>query len=570
MARELTQRGNIVGSAGYFAELNGNGLLKQIMRPQYSVRYEECIKDTARKVNTAVRTVLDDLKAHASVLYFMERSDLSRMETAIDQLERFCSIVGERLSDASDCRDYLRLNHRDTHLKSRASQRDLDDAMDILRGHGSYDLSQSRERILAELIRDGSHSEAYRYGKDGLRFAEDLMGRNGFDQIKDLYRMWQYRNEPRRFHGRWGYAVGTEQYLGALEDAIFGSKLRSGDLTQGDHNYGDSLVYDLQKLARDFNQDVINSPTDEFIVYENRQRMLEAAEQISRVIYYDKGWIERQLKLYQRLEDFNNRVIEFDTRGVTRARMAWENGKNVMYIEADVYFEYILLDEPVAPSINSPNYALYVEERRKYQTAWKQRDASEFERRVGQAITDFKLWAGNYSVFGGQDLKVEVTVNRVHSKSNAAVVFISNIGTHIEGFRSFATGQILPQIFGWNPNASKYMGLMTPIVGPDSSGTLQHSSLAAHEFGHWLGLQDAYHNDNAWMPIKALRFPLTEIDPNLYPGYDKDNVMSFTQKISSIKFTDKEIEMVVLAFKTGERQSYRKQFPWEEKSEAWK
>jgi len=42
-------------------------------------------------------------------------------------------------------------------------------------------------------------------------------------------------------------------------------------LTQGDHSYGDSLVYDLQKLARDFNQDVINSPTDEFIVYENRQ-----------------------------------------------------------------------------------------------------------------------------------------------------------------------------------------------------------------------------------------------------------------------------------------------------------
>jgi len=225
MARELTQRGNIVGSAGYFAELNSNGLLKQIMRPQYSVRYEECIKDTARKVIAAVRTVLDDLKAHASVLYFMERSDLSRMETAIDQLERFCGIVGERLSDASDCRDYLRLNHRDTHLKSRASQRDLEDTMDILRGYGNYDLSQSRERILAELIRDGSHSEAYRYGKDGLRFAEALMGRNGFEQIKDLYRMWQYRNEPRRFHGRWGYAIGTEQYLDALEDAIFGSTL---------------------------------------------------------------------------------------------------------------------------------------------------------------------------------------------------------------------------------------------------------------------------------------------------------------------------------------------------------
>ena len=83
--------------------------------------------------------------------------------------------------------------------------------------------------------------------------------------------------------------------------------------------------------------------------------MLEAAEEISRVTSYSKSWIERQLKLYQRLEDFSNKVIEFDTRGVTRARMAWENGKNVMYIEADVYFDYVLLDEPVAPSINSPN-----------------------------------------------------------------------------------------------------------------------------------------------------------------------------------------------------------------------
>ena len=114
------------------------------------------------------------------------------------------------------------------------------------------------------------------------------------------------------------------------------------------------------------------------------------------------------------------------------------------------------------------------------------------------------------------------------------------------------------------------MGLMTPIVGPDTDGKIQHWSLAAHEFGHWLGLQDAYHIDNAWVPIKALRFPLTEIVPQQYPGYDKSNIMSFTQSISSVKFTNKEIEMVVLAFRTGERQSYRKQFPWEEKSEAWK
>jgi len=240
-----------------------------------------------------------------------------------------------------------------------------------------------------------------------------------------------------------------------------------------------------------------------------------------------------------------------------------------------VFFTLIGLDDnlkkPIAPSVNSPNYAVYLAEKQRYDIAKQQADTKEFELRVGQAMTDFKLWAGNYSVFDGQNLRVEVTVNRVRSKSNAAVVYISDIGKHIEAFRPFATGQIWPQFFGWDPNASKYMGLLSPFIERDANGTAtMHSSMAAHEFGHWLGLQDAYHIDNAWVPIKALRFPLTEIDPQQYPGYDKSNIMSFTQSISSAKFTDKEIEMVVLAFKTGERQSYRKQFPWEEKSEAWK
>jgi len=551
MARELTQRGNIVGSAGYFAELNGNGLLKQIMRPQYSVRYEECIKDTARKVNTAVRTVLDDLKAHASVLYFMERSDLSRMEKAIDQLERFCTIAGERLSDASDCRDYLRLNHRDTHLKSRASQRDLDDAMDILRGHGSYDLSQSRERILAELIRDGSHSEAYRYGKDGLRFAEDLMGRNGFDQIKDLYRMWQYRNEPRRFHGRWGYAIGTEQYLDALGNAVFGSGFRSDDLSKGNHNYGDSLAEDLKKLAGDFSQDVTNSPQDEFIIYDNRQRMLEAAEQLERLTRECKKYsIERQLKLYQRLEDFNNRVIEFDVRGKTTARMAWENGKNILYIDAAVCF---ILDDSALAS---------------------------------QKITvrdGFKKWAGQYTVFGGQSLEVKIDIHEKSSITSAYPVFIRPdtfdgnsvswggtpprlrdfLGVNIIDIAAMARGKSNREnyrfIFDWDPEAWKAMYL-------GSTGITEE--LAMHEFGHWLGLQDAYVNDNMKMPgpIKGM-WPLSGVQKGVYPDYDSHGTAMESMKLLKPP-SNNDMEMVVLAFHTGQRQNYQVQFPWEKISEA--
>ena len=51
------------------------------MKPQESIRYEACIKASTGKVNAAVQTVLYDLKAQASVLFFMERGDLSNMET---------------------------------------------------------------------------------------------------------------------------------------------------------------------------------------------------------------------------------------------------------------------------------------------------------------------------------------------------------------------------------------------------------------------------------------------------------------------------------------------------------
>lgn len=552
-----------VGNDNYFYSLNRNGMLRPIMGNDIMLDYEKKIKQTASKAEEAARTILDDLKSNASMLPFLESGNLPRLSVAVSQLEKLCGIVGESLSNASNCQDYLTLSHSDTQFASSASLTDLENTYRILDGSGSYDLPDSRERIVENALRGDLAPD-----EETLRFLDDLEGGSGSEQLEDLWRMWQYRNNPGSYEGSWREDIGSERYIEKLETHVFGSQLWGQDLSQGAYSYGDSLEQDLKSLAFAILEDLRGSVNDEYIIYENREHILTVAEQLEKWTPYPKSGFEYYLKRWRRLEDFQNEVIEFDTSGEVRAKMVWDNGKNVLYIEADVFFKQWGVDgaisRPMAPSANSFNYEAYLTEKSKYDADQN----NEFEKRVAQAMTDFVLWAGKYTVFDGQELAVKVKLNRVYSSSNAAVVVIGDVS--VDGVRSFATGQILPQPFGWNPDKSKYMGLLSSFFEEDQYGNIiNHKSLAAHEFGHWLGLQDAYHISNDWMPIEALRFPLTEIDPQQYPGYDPNTVMSFTRDIGNVTFNEKEIEMIVLAFQTGKRQSYRPQFPWERKSDAW-
>jgi hypothetical protein len=104
-------------------------------------------------------------------------------------------------------------------------------------------------------------------------------------------------------------------------------------------------------------------------------------------------------------------------------------------------------------------------------------------------------------------------------------------------------------LFDWEKNGERAMLLAkdyTQGVTPQ------------HEFGHWLGLQDAY--DTPTQPIN----PLTGVPVGVYPDYDQNSsIMDNASKASN-----NDIEMVVLAFQTGIRQNYQHQFFYEDISEA--
>lgn len=61
-------------------------------------------------------------------------------------------------------------------------------------------------------------------------------------------------------------------------------------------------------------------------------------------------------------------------------------------------------------------------------------------------------------------------------------------------------------------------------------------------------------------------FPLTGVPAGVYPDYDSAHSMMNDSSWNNISNND--MEMVVLAFKTGQRQNYQVQFPWEKLSEA--
>jgi hypothetical protein len=392
--------------------------------------------------------------------------------------------------------------------------------------------------------------------------------------------------------------IGEARYIEALEAEIFGRTLLRGECSEGLFTWGDSLAADLALVVKLMTGDVGGIVGDAHISFENRTRLLEAAAELSKIGLGSRlGGFESDVKRWQRLEDFDHAVIEFDTTGEVRARMAWENGENVMYITADVVFVNWFLD------------------------------SNEFERRVEHAIENFKLWGGNYTVFDGQDLRVEVEVNRhdemavldygsaydtmaVHNanpktgETGVAVVNIANAPG--DRPRSMAWGG--KGIFDWGAEREKAMLLFDDFTGYRT---------AMHEFGHWLGLQDAYETKNDFSPLgipiykivldprgrdidesqfirkyghllspnqEALLLsqdtglspllgpPKDENENYLYSDYDPHTIMNehwIGEDEIAPYVTNNDVEMVVLAFHTNQRQNYQIQFMGQEISDAF-
>ena len=120
----------------------------------------------------------------------------------------------------------------------------------------------------------------------------------------------------------------------------------------------------------------------------------------------------------------------------------------------------------------------------------------------------------------------------------------------------------------WSPDTPKVMFLdKTKDINGSFSGS--YDGVARHEFGHSLGLGDAYlPNPDLW-PI----YGGPGVDPNLpvfselEKGGDELPRLAMNRNTEA---TDIEIEMIILAFSTGQRQNFAQQAYYQRISDALK
>lgn len=176
----------------------------------------------------------------------------------------------------------------------------------------------------------------------------------------------------------------------------------------------------------------------------------------------------------------------------------------------------------------------------------------------------FSEWAGEYTVFGGQQLTVTVTVMEADSPSIDTVPILCLSETKAKEFiaqytasnqradiekallaqRSFSTTMI-EGVVSWTSILPRYIVLMPSAF--DSEITLKRT--AKHEFGHILGLGDSYKDS-------ALGYQGVGMYHDILPYYREhggfDMVMDNCGPVRN-----NDIEMVILAFFTNQFQDFQ-------------
>ncbi len=191
-------------------------------------------------------------------------------------------------------------------------------------------------------------------------------------------------------------------------------------------------------------------------------------------------------------------------------------------------------------------------------------NAEDFKKAVLEGI---KEWEGNFEVFGGQSLKVELNVT-AEDRLIDSVIVIPLEGDLLEGFkyaaenmrnpdkkerieniieykRSFASGSIW-----WTVNSLKLIFVQSESGKFDDYEEIKH--VVKHEFGHALGLGDLYSSD------------VDSLDGVEIGTYKELDCYAVTDKYYNLVMCDhhgpisnNDIEMVILAFRENKMQHFQ-------------
>ena len=164
---------------------------------------------------------------------------------------------------------------------------------------------------------------------------------------------------------------------------------------------------------------------------------------------------------------------------------------------------------------------------------------------IEECVAGFKNWAGVYEI-GGRELTVLVDVHPETTDSRLAA------NVKILPSNNSGSGGIVPGCLLWRP-CSPFLAIYLRTDYPQYTG---FEYLAMHEFGHVLGLFDAYGYDDYSYSI--LGMDLSGLLGRLLPEAPLDRAPYSSIMRDGWEVTPTEIEMLLWAWKTNRLQLYTK------------
>ena len=282
MSKDLVgSNGNIVGSEGYFERLNREHFIGNLMQNPNGAEYYDCLRDTASQIRDAVQEIYEDLKKHIGIIRYIPREDRENLIKVLLGLYDICKITSASSGRHSDCVSILSLSDSDTRPKSRADDREIEEAASMVRNSSMLSRSD-RMDVIREAMNWGERAVSGNLEK--VLFLRAVGRGKDREFFGDVWLKLMYADDPRQFTGRCGRVICTQEYIDHIEQHIFGRDIPNyyGG-RNGDRAYGRLITSSLESIVKEIERDLEQGIRDnDYMQDENADRLKEALKDLER------------------------------------------------------------------------------------------------------------------------------------------------------------------------------------------------------------------------------------------------------------------------------------------------
>lgn len=283
MSKELTgQGGYIVGSRSYFRCLNEKTFMGNIMQDKGGTSYYESLVSVSGKIYGVLDEIYSDLQKNIGIIQYIPKSDRENLIKVILGLYDICKITSGNSGKSDDCIRILSLSSSDTNPKSKASEREIDEAVKTVL-NGRYLNSSDRMDTIKRAMEWGE-SSAVNGSTEKAEFLSAVMQGKNREFLGDVWLKLLYTNNPREFTGRCGRVICSREYIDHIEKHVFGVNVPNYYGGHGgDRAYAKMITDALNSIAKEIERNLAQGERDDdYIKDENADILKECIKNLER------------------------------------------------------------------------------------------------------------------------------------------------------------------------------------------------------------------------------------------------------------------------------------------------